>query len=254
MGAKLYVVAASHPCFAVKRALELKGIPFKRVEWPPTLHVPLQRLRFSQGTVPGLVLDGERMIGSRTIMHRLDELRPEPPLYPSEPEARRMVEEADIWGEEVLQALARRMTWWTLRRQPNAITSYGEDSQLPLPDFAAVAMAPLIVRIEWRINDVSDQRAKLDLEGLPHHLDRVDRWIAEGTMGSEVPNAADLQIGASIALLNTIADMRPLLEGRPCLKVAQREFPDFPGRMPEGTLPAAWITETDEPSGQFAPL
>ena len=114
MGAKLYVVAASHPCFAVKRALELKGIPFKRVEWPPTLHVPLQRLRFSQGTVPGLVLDGERMIGSRTIMHRLDELRPEPPLYPSEPEARRMVEEADIWGEEVLQALARRMTWWTL--------------------------------------------------------------------------------------------------------------------------------------------
>ena len=43
------------PCWAVKRALELKGIDYKRVEWPPTLHVPLQRLRFSQGTVPGLV-------------------------------------------------------------------------------------------------------------------------------------------------------------------------------------------------------
>ena len=52
MKAKLYVVAASHPCFAVKRALELKDIPYKRVEWPPTVHVPMQRLRFSQGTVP----------------------------------------------------------------------------------------------------------------------------------------------------------------------------------------------------------
>ena len=62
---KLYVVAASHPCFAVKRAMELKGIPYKRVEWPPTFHVPMQRLRFGQGTVPGLRIDGEKVIGSR---------------------------------------------------------------------------------------------------------------------------------------------------------------------------------------------
>jgi hypothetical protein len=65
MEAKLYVVAASHPCWAVKRALEMKDIAYKRVEWPVTMHVPLQRLRFSQGTVPGLVMDGEKMIGSR---------------------------------------------------------------------------------------------------------------------------------------------------------------------------------------------
>jgi glutathione S-transferase len=239
--AKLYVVAASHPCFAVTRALELKGIPFKRVEWPPTIHVPMQRLRFSQGTVPGLVLDGERMIGSRSIMHRLDEITPEPPLYPAEPEARRAVEEADLWGEETLQALARRMTWWTLRQAPRAITSYGEDSRLPLPDFASVASAPLITRLEWRINGVSDERARRDVEELPEHLDRVDGWIAAGTMGdAETPNAADLQIGSSIALLNTIADLGPQLEGRPSLKAALREFPDFPGQIPAGTLPPSW--------------
>lgn len=241
MKAKLYVVAASHPCFAVKRALELKGIAYKRVEWPPTVHVPMQRLRFSRGTVPGLTLDGERLIGSRSIMHRLDELRPEPPLYPAETEARRKVEEADRWGEEVLQALARRMTWWTLRKRPRAITSYGEDSQLPLPDFATVASAPVIIRIEWRINQVSDAVTKQDIGELPSHLDRIDGWIAEGTMGSPAPNAADLQIGSSIALLNTVADLRPLLEGRPCLSAALREFSDFPGQMPEGTLPAAWL-------------
>ena len=244
MEAKLYVVAASHPCFAVKRALELKGIPYKRVEWPPTLHVPLQRLRFSQGTVPGVVIDGERLIGSRTIMHRLDELRPDPGLYPQEPQARERVEEADRFGEEVLQALARRMTWWTLRRRPRAITSYAEDSQLPLPSFATVASAPLIVRIEWRINDVSDDSARRDVAELPDHLDRVDAWIGEGRLGSSPPNAADLQIGASVALLNTMADLRPALADRPCLDLALREFGEFPGLMPEGAIPREWLPAT----------
>jgi glutathione S-transferase len=235
------VVASSHPCWAVKRALELKGIEFKRVEWPPTMHVPMQRVRFSQGTVPGLVLDGERLIGSRRIMHALDDHVPEPPLYPAEAEARRRVEGADRWGEETLQALARRMIWWVLRRRPRAITTYGEDSQLPLPDFAAVASAPLIVRIEWRINDVSDEQTRRDVEDLPGHLDRIDAWIAEGVMGGETPNAADLQIGSSIALLNTVADLRPMLEGRPSLESAMRRFAEFPGHVPAGALPADWL-------------
>jgi glutathione S-transferase len=238
---KLYVVVASHPCFAVKRALELKGIEYKRVELPVTMHVPLQRLRFSQGTVPGLTIDGEKVIGSRTIMHRLDELRPEPPLYPSDPDVRARVEEADHWGDEVLQSLARRMTWWTLRANPRASISYGEDSNLPLPDFAAAGLTPLISRIEWRINDVSDEAVSRDVRELPGHLDRVDGWLGDGTVLADPPNAPALQIGASIALLNTIADVRPMLAGRPALELAQRHFSDFPGEVPEGTLPAEWL-------------
>jgi glutathione S-transferase len=238
---KLYVVVASHPCFAVKRALELKGIEYKRVELPVTMHVPLQRLRFSQGTVPGLTIDGEKVIGSRTIMHRLDELRPEPPLYPSDRDIRARVEEADRWGDEVLQSLARRMIWWTLRGNPRASISYGEDSNLPLPDFAGVGLTPLISRLEWRINDVSDETVSRDVRELPGHLDQVDGWIGDGTVLADPPNAPALQIGASIALLNTIADVRPMLAGRPALELAQRHFGDFPGEMPDGALPAEWL-------------
>jgi glutathione S-transferase len=241
MEAKLYVVTASHPCWAVKRALEMKDIAYKRVEWPVTLHVPLQRLRFSQGTVPGLVLDGEKLIGSRSIMHRLDEVRPEPALYPADPEARECVEEADRWGEELMQALARRLAWWTLRANPRASISYGEDSRLPLPDFAAAGLTPLISRIEWRINEVSDEAVRRDLQELPGHLDRVDAWIAEGVITTDPPNAPALQILSSLALLNTIADVRPLLEGRPAHDAALASFGDFPGHVPKGTLPAAWV-------------
>jgi glutathione S-transferase len=95
--AKLYVVPSSHPCRAVARALELKRIEFKEVEWPPPLHALAQQMRFGQRTVPGLVIDGEKVIGSRRIMRRLDELVPEPHLYPQDPQTRARLEEIDEW-------------------------------------------------------------------------------------------------------------------------------------------------------------
>ncbi len=242
MSAKLYVVAASHPCFAVARALKLKAIPYRRVEWPPALHVLAQRLRFGRGTVPGLVLEGVPTIGSRAIMRRLEEFRPEPALFPADIEERAAVEEAERFGDQVLQALARRLTWWMLRQRPRAITTYAEDSRLPLPDFAMIASTPLIVSLEWRINGVSDERARADVGELAGHLDRIDAWIEDETLAAgRTPSAADLQIGSSLALLNTFADLRPLLAGRACLAAALREFPYFPGLIPADTLPAAWL-------------
>jgi glutathione S-transferase len=63
--------------------------------------------------VPGLRLDsGERLAGSRAIMRRLDELAPDPALYPAAGgEARKLVERAEEWGDEVLQPRVRRLAW-----------------------------------------------------------------------------------------------------------------------------------------------
>ena len=109
---KLYVVQSSHPSEAVRKALALKGIPYKTVELMIPTQRPLMRLRFGVGTVPALKLDGgEKVSGSRAIMRKLDELVPDPPLLPpqSEPEARAAVLEAERWGDEVLQPLVRRV-------------------------------------------------------------------------------------------------------------------------------------------------
>jgi glutathione S-transferase len=212
------------------------------------MHVPMQRLRFGQGTVPGLTIDGEKFVGSRRIMARLDELVRDPPLYPADPEARAHVEEADRWGDEVLQALARRLTWWALRRRPGAILSYSEDSRLPFPGFVTQGLTPVISRVEWRINRVSDESARHDLQVIPQHLDRVDAWISDGRLGTDKPNAADLQIGSSIALLRTKHDVRPLISGRPAERLASRYFERFPGDMPPGTFPSEWLPAAAVPT------
>ncbi len=51
------------------------------------------------------------MQGSRAIARELDRLVPEPPLFPADPDARATVEEAELWGDEVLQSAARRLAW-----------------------------------------------------------------------------------------------------------------------------------------------
>ena len=58
-------------------------------------------------------------------------------------------------------------------------------------------------------------------------------------------NAADLQIGAGVRLLLTLEDVRPLLDGRPAGALARRWFPAYPGDVPAGTLPAAWLSAAE---------
>jgi len=237
--AKLYVVHGSHPCAAVQRTLELKGIPFEVVELMPPMHAALQRVRFGQRTVPGLKLeDGEKVIGSRAIMQRLEELAPEPSLLPADPELRARVQDAERWGEEVFQPIARRLVWLGMRRHPAAIVSFSEHSTLPVPDAMARLSVPIVSRVEGMLNDVSEGAVRADLQALPGHLDRIDAHIADGVMGGEDVNVADLQIAPTVRLMMTVGDARPLIDARPAAQLATRLFPDWDGDIPAGVLPA----------------
>jgi glutathione S-transferase len=241
MKARLYVVHGSHPCATVERALQLKGIPYRTVELPASLHAPIQRVLFGRRTVPGLRLDGERISGSRAILARLEQLHPEPPLFPAHPAARERVEEAERWGEETFQPVGRRVLWFALRGNPEAALSYSEHSRLPIPEAVARLSLPLIARAEFVLNGVTEETVRADLEALPGYLDKIDGWIAEGVIGGEQPNAADLQIASTLRLLMTLEDLRPLIEPRPAGRLALRLFPEHDGRMPTGSLPAAWL-------------
>src|SRR3954464_14927091 len=93
--AKLYVIPGSHPAMAARRMLELKGIPYKRLDLMPVISRGVLRvLRFPSNTVPALGMAGRKLGGSRKIARELDAIQPDPPLYPTEPERRVAVEDA----------------------------------------------------------------------------------------------------------------------------------------------------------------
>ncbi|MGN6372267.1 MAG: glutathione S-transferase family protein [Solirubrobacteraceae bacterium] len=239
---KLYALPASHPCAAVEVALRLKGIEYKRIELLPMTQLLVGPLRYGGTTVPGVRIDGERLAGSRTIMRRLDALAPDPPLLPglSDAVARARVLEAERWGDEVLQSVPRRIIDAAFLRNPGAMESYAEGSKLPLPSSMMRPAMPLTARLMARRNHALDEIVQADLAALPAQLDHIDSWIADGVLAGETPNAADLQIGSSIRLLATIADLRPLIEGRPCERLTQW-FDRQAGEVPAGTLPAGWL-------------
>ena len=237
----LYAQTGSHPCAAVEVALALKSIDYKRVDLLPLSQVIIGPLRYGGPTVPGMRVAGERIVGSRAIMRKLDQLAPEPPLLPAPgtPEFAKVLE-AERWGDEEFQSVPRRLIDAAFVRRPSAMESYAGDAKLALPRPMLRPALPATAKLMALRNGASDDAARADLIGLPRQLDRVDTWIAEGLLGGEHPNAADLQIGSTIRLLGTIGDVAGLIEGRPAASLT-RYFPPMFGEVPSGVLPAEWL-------------
>jgi glutathione S-transferase len=237
----LYVINGSHPCAAVLRGLELKGIDVRIVEFMPPLHPLILKARFGTTRVPLLKLEtGELVPGSRRIMQRLDALQPDPPLYPREHIA--AVEEADRWGDEVLQAAARRLLWGAFKHAPGALASFQAGSRLPSTPAPVVRLiAPLIVKAEERLNAITPEIVRADAAALPAMLAELQRFHDDGAFGTETPTAADLQIGSSIQLLRAVEDLRPILDANPLARETARWLPPAPGSVPKGALPAELV-------------
>jgi len=238
---KLYVLPGSHPCAAVEAALKLKSIAYDRVDLLPSVEQLIGPLRYGGRTVPGMRLDGERLVGSRSIMRRLDQLVPEPALLPpAGSPSYAQVLEAERWGDESFQDVPRQILDVAFLRRPASIESYAGDAKLPLPARLLRPALPLTARLLAIKSKAKDESARAYIGALPAQLDRIDGWIADGLLGGEQPNAADLQIGSTIRLLLTIADVRPLIEGRASAGLT-RYFPPSSGEIPAGVLPAEWI-------------
>jgi glutathione S-transferase len=108
-------------------------------------------------------------------------------------------------------------------------------------DPAGTDLAIAYARGSWRYHRITAARLAEDLAGLPAKLDEVDALAARGVIGGERPNAADLQIGATLRVLLCVGDLRPLLEDRPAETIARRWFPDYAGEVPAGAFPAGWV-------------
>ena len=219
-------------------ALRRKGLEYERIDFQPGPHVEEMTKIYGEGnaTVPGLLVDGEPVHGSRPILAKLEEIAPDPPLYP-EPIAE-AVAEAERWGDEELQDLGRRMPWGAMHFRPEAMGTFGGSGAL---DPAGTDFAIKLVRGTWKYHGITAERLAGDLAGLPAKLDHVDGLAADGVIGGDDPTAADLQIGATLRVLLTVGDVRPLVEGRPGEEIARRWFPEYAGEIPAGAFPAGWV-------------
>jgi glutathione S-transferase len=240
MSAKLYGLAVSHPSHAAQAMLDLKGIDYELTNFPPlTQPLALRAAGFRGRKVPALKIDGRRVQGTKSISRVLDEIRPDPPLFPAD--RRRAVEDAEAWGERELQPLPRRFFRWGLAWQPEfrrqVLANVGK---VPAAGVAGLALLP---QLRWfaHVSRATDENTRAGVERLPALLDRVDELIADGTIGrAGEPNAADFQIASTIGVLRSFSELRGLLEGRPGLDLANTLFPRTVPPLPP-FLPSEWL-------------
>ncbi|HEY4280879.1 MAG TPA: glutathione S-transferase family protein [Conexibacter sp.] len=223
MRATLYSLSVSPPGHSARMMLERKGVETKVVDLLPGMHpVYLWARGFRRGTVPAVRFDnGRRVETSCAISRALDELVLEQPLFPADPARRAQVEEAERWGDVVLQNLPRQLIRYALANDSELRTWFAREvAHVPLPSVAAALNAP-VARLMTRRAGADEAGARSALATLPSALDHVDALIADGTIGGEDPNAADFQIVTSVRNLMDMEDTAPLASGRPCASWAE---------------------------------
>jgi glutathione S-transferase len=207
--------------------LEHKGIDYRRVTIPTGMQRLLRVLGFAGGTVPALVIDGRRIQTNPALARFLDELQPDPPLFPAGAEPRREVEAAERWGDEEFQMLARRTALAAALHGPDTLFARGAAGRLGTllwrRDAARLMGVRLMSRFVFNVNPTTERTL---LARLPDALDKIDDWIDAGVLGGDELNAADYMIATSLALLMYRRDLRPQIEARPAGALAERVLPE----------------------------
>ena len=183
--------------------------------------------------------------GSRAIMRELDARAPEPPLLPVRPRrarARRARRGVGRPGAPAARAPRHLGRAAPRARARSRATAEGARLPVPRPLVAPQRAARRAARADGS-TALGDPMVRADLSALPPHLDRVDGWIADGVAGRRAaPNAADLQIAASLRLLLTIEDLAPAARRPPgAARSPGACSPTTRDSVPAGALPAAWL-------------
>jgi glutathione S-transferase len=256
--AHLYGMKHSHPVLASRMALELTRIPFAAQDLLPGLHGIIVRAKgFAAWTVPALQIDGRKVQGTLAIARELDRLAPQAGIFPRDPDLRRLVEQAERFGHDELQPIARRVFRWA-GAHDNAVRTWmaKEVVGAPAPTLAGYALKPVMMFFGRVVSKADDAQVREDLARLPRLMDDVDQLAIDGTIGGEAPNAADLQILTSIRLLLAHEDLRPAIAPRPCGQAALRLIPDYPrsgaDALPSvpAALPPEWLATVAEAAGR----
>lgn len=238
---RIYMFEGSNACLTGVLMLEHKQVEYDRVDLPPAVHaVAVRLLGFPKMSVPATIIAGKRVQGTLSISEALDEVFPGNPLFPSDRQARARVREAEIWGEK-FQNATRRMFYGAARRDRSVFSTFLRRGKLSATTAYLVrAATPLIIKIASKGHGSTDERVRQDLARLPQNLDRIDAWLADGTLGSGQLNAADYQIAPNVRAMLHFSDFQRLMVGRPLADWARRVVPEYGG--PVGpVLPPDWI-------------
>ncbi len=204
-------------CQKVARALRHKGLAYEAVNYNGLLATKVGRLS-KVGKLPVLDVDGQRIQDSTRIARYLDEHRPEPALYPEDPQQRALVELWEDLADELLY-------WYEVYFRVNDPAAFDAAVSAALEGRSAAERLPLRLTLKFALrmqlfNQGLGRMKREDVEAeFLRHLDRIETVLENtGWLVGKRITIADIAVGSQLLEIDrTSALMRPELHRRPKL-------------------------------------
>ena len=157
----LWQIDVSHFSEKARWALAWKGVEHRRRSPVPGAHmaVALWLTRGAHHTFPVLSIDGRRIGDSTAIVAALEELHPDPPLYPAEIGERRRALELEEFFDEELGPQIRQLAWYEFGNDPERFAELMElTAPKPLARFGrpTAAYARAYTSLRFRAGDAEE--------------------------------------------------------------------------------------------------
>jgi glutathione S-transferase len=178
----LWHLPLSHYAEKVRWALDYKRVQHDRHAPLTGYHmaVALVLTRGRSVTLPILELDGRRIDDSTAIIAALEQVHPDPPLYPADPEQRRRALALEDWFDAHLGPPIRRYVFHLLRSDRPQFDELAS-TQVPAPLRRYRRLPGIYARAYtgMRFQTISDDRATQARDQLLAAFDRLESELGE---------------------------------------------------------------------------
>jgi glutathione S-transferase len=176
----LWHIPISHYNEKARWALDCKRVPYELRTPMPGLH-RISALRLTRGRhdrLPVIGIDGRRVGDSTAIIAALEELRPEPSLYPADRAERERALALEDYFDEELAPRIRRYNWFHTLGDADATIEAAMPGAGPVRTRLLRTVYPLARWMTARDYDIREETAGEAREGIHRCMDRLESELA----------------------------------------------------------------------------
>jgi len=212
----LYQFEISPFCDKVRRILNLKRVPYRIEEVPPSKTLSVVRKLNPAGKLPFLVEDGRVVADSTDIAWYLDERHPEPRLIPEDPYQRALCHVLEDWADESLYFYEMRLRF-TLPHNARRFIPELVKYERPLVQKIAPLAMPIVLRRTVASQGIGKKPLEVVLRDIERHLEAIQGLLAGGNdwlLGDHI-TLADISVFAQLFCIRASDEGSRMVAARP---------------------------------------
>jgi len=211
----LYQFEISPFCDKIRRVLNVKRVPYRIEEVPPSKTLSVVRKLNPAGKLPFIVDDGRVVADSTDIAWYLEERHPEPKLVPDDPRERALCHVLEDWADESLYFYEMRLRFTLPHNARRFIPELVKYERTLVQKIAPLAM-PIVLRRTVASQGIGKKPLEIVLRDVERHLDAVAGLLGGGDwlVGDRL-TIADLSVFAQLFCIRASDEGGRMIAARP---------------------------------------